>query len=312
LHSNGARWTERGSLSLPSEGLVVGERAPAWLTAAIAQHQLTIELRFRPAAVAQWGEVLTIGHHGRRQTLSISQKNRHLIVRVRRACRHVEALGLPCTTGRVLRRVIEPGRWIDLELVVEPGELTVALNGEVVLGRPLTDAPLAVWDGDQPVALGNDPDGSWPWLGEIERATVRTGAHQVDLLDPALYRSPGSYWAFDRAPQLVPFRDAPIKDMVHNLVMYVPLGALLALLGFWPHRSGLVRALVVTGLVSLTMETTQVFFSNREPSLTDLLLNATGGAFGFALVRTLETDPRVARLLTRIGVPGWCARHQQG
>lgn len=295
---NGAAWSG-SSLRLPSEGLVVGRAAPDWLDAAMAAHQLTLELRFRPARTAQWGEILAIGGHGRQQALSISQKNRHLVLRLRRACRHVEAIDLPCATGRVIRRVLEAGQPTDLGLIIQPGGLKLVLDGEMVLERALPEAPLTVWEGDQRLTLGNDSDGSWPWLGEIERAVVGTAEGASDLLQPELYLMPPRYLAFDRAPRLVPFRDAPIKDMVHNLVMYVPLGALLALLGFWPRWSGVLRALLVTGLISLSMESAQLFFSNREPSVTDLLLNAVGGAFGFCLIQAMRTDPRLVRLAER-------------
>lgn len=300
LVENGAVWSERAGLTLPVEGLVVGREPPAWLIEAARGHELSIDLRFRPATTAQWGHVLAIGSHGRRQNLSISQKNRHLMLRLRRTCRHVDAVDLPCTTGRMFRRVLEPGRAIDLRLGVRPGRLTLALDGATVLERALPAAPLAVWDQSQRLALGNDPTGSWPWLGEIERAVVRTARLEVDLLEPDLYRMPRRYWAFDREPRLVPFRDAPIKDMLHNAVMYVPLGGLLALLAVRSRWRGVLQALLFTGLVSLTMETAQLFLSDREPSVTDLLLNAAGGAFGFALIVALRTDPRIGRLAARI------------
>lgn len=312
LVGNGATWTDASTLELASEGLAASPRPPDWLASAVRHHQLVIDLRVRPATLSQWGHVLTIGEHGRRQNLSIAQKNRHLILRLRRTCHHVESLELACTTSRIVRRAVEPGQWMDLELIVQPGGLTLSLDGDVVVERALSEAPLAVWEAGQQVALGNDVDGGWPWLGEIERAVVRTPDVQADLLDPRLYRMPATYWAFDRDPHFVPFRDAPLEDMVHNSVMYFPFGVLLALLGLWPRWQGVIRAFLIAGAVSLTMETAQLFFSGREPSITDLLLNATGGAFGFALIQAIRTDPRISRLIARITRPRLRPREQEG
>lgn len=308
---NGVEWTDRGTLDFRSEGLVAGRQPPDWLAMAIRENQLAVELRVRPAALRQTGEIFTIGRPAQRH-FSISQKNDDLLFKLRRTCAYLDSLALPCTSSRRARDVFAAGQWVDISLEARPGSMAIQVDGETVAERMLPEAPLAVWSTDLLVALGNQLDADAPWLGEIGGAIVRVGDATVDLLDPTLYVMPEDYWFFNHNPRLVPFRGAPARDMLNNAVMYVPLGALLALLGFWSRRSGFVGALLVTGAVSLTMETTQIFFSHRAPSVTDLILNAGGGAYGFILIHTLMNDPRIVRLASRLAEPRLETREQQG
>lgn len=71
-------------------------------------------------------------------------------------------------------------------------------------------------------------------------------------------------------------------DVVANLVGYMPLGLLLGLAQIrhrWPAWSWPLAA-VLPLMLSLGIETLQVFLPMRVPSRLDLLLNATGGLLG--------------------------------
>ncbi len=81
-----------------------------------------------------------------------------------------------------------------------------------------------------------------------------------------------------------------VFDVSANLVGYVPLGFLSALVAV---RSGgsrrvLVVAFFVPTVLSLGMETTQVFLPSRVPSNVDWLLNTLGGLMGSTMVLVLS------------------------
>lgn len=67
-----------------------------------------------------------------------------------------------------------------------------------------------------------------------------------------------------------------------NLAMFMPFGALAALVGgdATSKRRRVVRGVVAGFGLSLLIETTQYFNPDRFPSTTDLLLNTLGAALG--------------------------------
>ncbi len=79
-------------------------------------------------------------------------------------------------------------------------------------------------------------------------------------------------------------------DVVSNLLGYMPLGFFLALsaLRTGRTRSALPVALLASFVLSLAMETLQVYLPGRVPSNLDLLLNVAGGVFGAGSAWSLE------------------------
>lgn len=70
-------------------------------------------------------------------------------------------------------------------------------------------------------------------------------------------------------------------NIISNLLLFLPLGAFLALGGTPPVRVVLLAALLSTGI-----EITQQWVPGRNPNPTDTLFNTLGAAFGVALART--------------------------
>src|SRR5271157_3829074 len=66
------------------------------------------------------------------------------------------------------------------------------------------------------------------------------------------------------------------RDLVVNLVLYVPVGVVLTRLGFW-------RAVTIATLLSLFAETCQFFMMHRYPSPIDLALNVAGAMTGLLI-----------------------------
>ena len=66
------------------------------------------------------------------------------------------------------------------------------------------------------------------------------------------------------------------RDVLENLLLYIPLGVVLAQRGFW-------RVLMVATLLSLFAESCQFFMMHRYPSPVDLACNAAGAMIGFLI-----------------------------
>jgi hypothetical protein len=66
------------------------------------------------------------------------------------------------------------------------------------------------------------------------------------------------------------------RDLVANLVLYVPVGLVLTGLGFW-------RAVTVVTILSLCVEICQVFMMHRFPSPLDLAMNVAGAMTGLLI-----------------------------
>ena len=96
-------------------------------------------------------------------------------------------------------------------------------------------------------------------------------------------------------------------DVVLNLLLFIPLGVGLALLGRpWAH------VVALCALLSLGVETLQyAAHTGRDASLSDLLTNTASGAVGAALVRRLDLllapGPLPARRLSLGAAAGWLA-----
>jgi len=68
------------------------------------------------------------------------------------------------------------------------------------------------------------------------------------------------------------------RDLVENLILYVPVGVVLTRLGFW-------RAVMIATLLSLFAETCQLFMMHRFPSPYDLAMNVAGAMTGLLISR---------------------------
>ena len=124
---------------------------------------------------------------------------------------------------------------------------------------------------------------AWPlalvYVGLIVYASLYPFAHWRDQgIDP---------WWFLAAPLPKYWTGF---DVVSNVLGYMPLGFFLALSALRTGRARLALpvAIMVSLLLSLAMETLQVYLPGRVPSNLDLLLNVAGGAFGAGSAWSLE------------------------
>lgn len=139
------------------------------------------------------------------------------------------------------------------------------------------------------------------------------GAYALLVIYASLH--PFSGWS-DTGVPVFAFLDAPLPryitafDIATNIVGYVPLG-LLGVLALYPRLRGaraVGASLVLSVLVSLSMEALQTYLPSRIPSNLDLASNAAGalaGAIaGGALTRRLLRDGGLQALRYRLFRPG--------
>lgn len=124
---------------------------------------------------------------------------------------------------------------------------------------------------------------------------------------PVFLDKPVSAAAWTDQVVLVPFADDELGDAVTNVLVFVPLGVLLALI---LRRSSWWRPLLVAAGVSLGIEvvqllTTHLLGSGHVADVNDLLSNVVGGALGVALLAVVGRVPWVGRLADRFR---WDAR----
>jgi glycopeptide antibiotics resistance protein len=100
---------------------------------------------------------------------------------------------------------------------------------------------------------------------------------------------------------LIPFFDYEVEDAVVNLLVFVPMGALISLLLARPSRW---RVLTITAGVSLSIELAQLaaqrmFGGGHVADINDFIFNVVGGALGYGLFIVLLRIPPIVRFVDR-------------
>jgi len=160
----------------------------------------------------------------------------------------------------------------------------VSINDNLVAEIPVQAGALAEWDSTYRLAFGNELTYDRPWSGEISRASVRVDEVSYDYVGagyPSRLQIPTRYLFFPNAPLLVPFRELNIVDNVLNVLLFVPLGFILAA----RKRTSISRwrDLCLIGLFSLTLESVQLAIPTRTFAVEDVGLNVLGGLLGLVV-----------------------------
>lgn len=133
------------------------------------------------------------------------------------------------------------------------------------------------------------------------RARVVLGAVVAAILSVTLYPVSGA----PTRPLLwcIVCGDSSTADVLANIVLFLPFGAMLAVLHVGRRRAWLSGA-----LFSAVIECTQLMIPGRDSSIGDVLANTVGTALGFALARWLldqlaprERKPVPSSLLAALG-----------
>jgi hypothetical protein len=183
-----------------------------------------------------------------------------------------------------LANVFADNTWRHIRVDIVPHRLSVAIDGYPRFAATLPERPLAGWDRSYRAAFGNELTNDRPWTGEIRRASVRTGALDVDYLAANELAAPRLLWVA-RPPNFVPFRHLEWVDAAVNFLGFIPLGFLLALRARRNGARSAAPIIAFAACVSLGLETLQLFLPDRFCSINDLLLNTAGGAIGLVVLR---------------------------
>jgi len=277
---NGAIALETG-WDFSAAGVVVAG-PPLGEVGAFTGETLGVLLEVRPRSGDQSGpaRILTISRDAFSRNLTIAQDNGDLVVRLR--TEWTDRNGLQ--DGRPIARlagVFEADRWVTIELRLQPGLLTLAIDGEQRFATALPATVLGTWNRRFELALGNELSCDRPWLGRIRKAVITGPGGSADYI--AAGQAPEQCRVTRHPPKLVPLHALDRIDAFRNTLMYLPLGCLLGLLV--SRRSRLTFGVLVLAAagVSIGFETAQLFLVSRFPSIDDVLFNTLGGAIGILI-----------------------------
>jgi VanZ family protein len=154
----------------------------------------------------------------------------------------------------------------------------------------LPEDPFENWNPSYAFALGNELTYNRPWLGEIRRAVVRAGSTEVDYARSSKLETPESFWLLWTPPRLIPLQYSSAGDLIRNIILFIPLGVLIA--AWHGRRLGQPawRAIFLLAAISASFETLQLFIPVRSPSIDDVIANTLGGSLGVLLVRWLRAS----------------------
>ena len=276
VRANPVEIVNGGGLRFFGPAVAQTRQPPFWLYAVIDGAPLEIQMRVTPDRVDQGGpaRILTISQNPLFRNLTIGQEGADLILRLR--TEETSLNGLPPVK---MENVFQAGVSIEIRLFARAGLFRLEAGGRQI-ERTLSSRPFGVWDPSYRLALADELTGKRPWVGVIHEIVVRVGSVTVDYLEPNVLRIPQQLIDFHKKPVIRLFAEVSAVDGFVNFFGYLPLGLLLA----WILRLGqgatILYSILITLVVSGSLELAQVFLPVRSPSINDWILNTTGAAIG--------------------------------
>ena len=282
---NGAVRTVERALQFRSAGIAHTAHAPAWLATAIERSALHVSLEVRALRAEQLGpaRIFTLSLDPYLRNLTVGQERSDLIVRMRNPSTSTN--GMP---SYVIKNVFSSPGWHQIDVSITPTSISIQVDSDVVRTVCLPDSSLSEWSPHYRLALGNELTGNRAWLGDIRKAVVTVGNERFDYLVAGALYIPTHFTVPDKhfheqSVQWIPFiRDDlgadDFKDWVQNLLWFIPLGWLIAVVR--TPRPSIFVATVLCAALSVTIELGQIFLPTRFPSADDLILNTLGGTIG--------------------------------
>jgi hypothetical protein len=159
----GARFDANGALR-PMGGWFEVEQVPARLSAALREAgAFTLEITARPEVekVEEDQRLLSIFSAGGREELSLSQHDRHVLLRVRSSAGGEE--GASALFGQLAR-----GAWSHLLVSYRPGRLVAYQDGRLAIDTDAVQGDLTSLGDAVGIALGAGPGGERSFAGGLE------------------------------------------------------------------------------------------------------------------------------------------------
>jgi VanZ like family len=292
---NQARSLPEGGIRFAGFGIARTPAPPELVSAAMRAQEFEVQLQVRPLAAEQTGpaRIMTLSLDPRLRNFTIGQDDADLILRLRTSGSDLNGTLDDAPIARI-PEVFRTMRWVAIGLRIEPGELELSVDGEVAARQSLPRDPFETWDPTYPFALGNELTNNRPWLGEIRQAVVRAGDIEVDYARSPELETPKDFWLLWSTPQLIPFQSMHPKDLILNVILFIPFGVVI---GAWLGRragQGTWRAILLLAAVSASFELLQLFIPTRFTSIDDVIANTLGGALGVLLLRWLSASAAAA------------------
>jgi hypothetical protein len=282
---NGAVRTDDHALQFRSAGIAHTAHVPTWLATAIESSAFHVSLEVRALREEQLGpaRIFTLSLDPYLRNLTVGQERSDLIVRMRNPSTSIN--GMP---SYVIKNLFGSPGWHQIDVSITPTSISIQVDSDVVRTVCLPDSSLSEWSPHYRLALGNELTGNRAWLGDIRKAVVTVGNERFDYLVagalyvPTHFTVPDKYFR-EQSVQLIPFvRDDlgvdDFKDWVQNLLGFIPLGWLIAVVR--TPRPSIFVATILCAALSVTIELGQIFLPTRIPSADDLILNTLGGTIG--------------------------------
>jgi hypothetical protein len=330
-NENGLRFGDYGTIlsTSPFHETNPGEEAPCsleiWLRpgltndsnviAAFYTHENPMQLR-----VGQTGDDLSIRHdlpdtqgHTRRAIIVVNhvfRRDKKLLITLTSDTK-TTAVYLNGVLAEISRDFRLTSQEFTGELVVgnspvENNSWSGQLWGLAIYKRALTAAEIMqhydAWARRGQVEIAEDKNALAVYLFEERAGRV---VHNKEASEPNLY-IPEHYTIFDQAFLELPWKEFRAnwdycKDIIENVAAFVPLGFFFC--AYFSSVLRIKRAVVVAvllgGMVSLTIEVLQAFLPMRDSGVTDIITNTTGTAIGAILYGSKFTQT----LLSKAGIP---------
>ncbi len=246
------------------------------------------------------GTICSLFDEHRTEILQIAQWKEHLVIRSRRnapnGTRDYKEIGL--------KEGLPIGRSTQLIISSSTNGLQLFADAKLVLTQP--DFSLIKIPSPQSAQLviGNNSFATQPWIGKLKSLEVHQGSINPSTLaqDPIFYVRAQNAITHDNSNSdgfIIPKYPIPLKlgwlspfninslktpnlrgDIIINILGMIPIG-LCSLFRFRTHFRSWIGALVLATatcfLISLSIESLQIFLPSRDSSSLDLVCNTIGG-----------------------------------
>ena len=139
---------------------------------------------------------------------------------------------------------------------------------------------------DYGVAVGSELMVARRGAGNLRRARAGVRGATIDYLAPESLEVPSVFWVTSKRLRSLGSQPPSPIDLALNVAGFVPFGVLLVVTG--RARQSLLRVGFACALMSLAIETGQILFETRIPSVYDLVANTAGGLLGAIAARSLR------------------------
>lgn len=269
-------------LNFQARSVLVGDGGPRWLHASIERDRFELGLGFMTYWPDQDGpaRILAIGADADDANLMVGQDHLDLVVAVRRPGSNDH--GEPAF--RVEDALID-AQPQDLRLVIDGASVTVVLDGVTVLSERIegSESVLGAWDPAHRVAIGDEAEGGFGWIGGVFDATVDTETGELPLIASGAVR-PGVGIVTYEQPRVFD-RPSDWSPLVAGLrtLLFIPLGFVLGRQLRWRSAAAAAAAIV------LVLAVGKLLVPGRHPSVAEVLFGMLGSAVGIGLANWRRT-----------------------